>query len=421
MIRPTAVLARATAAVLTTLLVALATGTPVSGDSSTLPLGDADLVEIRSTEVLAEGVTLTRITRGFEPAAEKDIGTTTRGPWRVNVLTIDPAVAAGSLQASYGSDLATVEPVGAIASASGALAAVNASFFTFTEDERYPGDPVGVGLYGGTLLSEPSTVSPAEVVFLVDSRTNQARMDKLTWQGQMVNRRSRAALPLEFLNHRPVVPRGCRDLKNPRRCFRSGDVVRFASSFADKTPKGPGVEVVLGRHGCVVRREMTRGTELKPQQSSVQATGRQSVRLLRLTQDGCLAFKSVLRDTVGNWVETGDWMSGVNGRFRLTVAGRSVVPRGTTELFERNPRTIAGRTREGVILLVTIDGRQSTSVGTTLDETAAVALSLGMRNAVNLDGGGSTTMVANGALVNTPSGDGQERAVGDALVFVPAP
>jgi len=100
MIRPTAVLARATAAVMTTLLVALATGTPVSGDSSTLPLGDADLVEIRSTEVLAEGVTLTRITRGFEPAGEKDIGTTTRGPWRVNVLAIDPAVAAGTGRAA---------------------------------------------------------------------------------------------------------------------------------------------------------------------------------------------------------------------------------------------------------------------------------------------------------------------------------
>ena len=414
MSRPTAGLACALVLALST------TGTPAGGVSVTLPLGDPDLVETRTTEVLAEGVTLTRIVRGTDPAAEKDIGTTTRGPWRVNVLAIDPTIASGSLQASYGTDLATVEPVSAIASAAGALVAVNASFFTFTADRRYPGDPVGLGLYGGSLLSEPSTTAPAEVAFLVDSRNNSARMDRLTWQGQMVNRRTHAALPLGHLNHRPVVPKGCRDLKNPRRCFRSGDVVRFASSFGQKTPAGPGVEVVLGRGGCVARRELTRGTVLKPSQSSVQATGRESVRLLRLTRDGCVAFKSVLRDTRSNWVETGDWMSGVNGRFRLTTAGRSVVPRGTTELFERNPRTVAGRTSAGVIILVTIDGRQPTSVGTTLDETAAVALALGMRNSVNLDGGGSTTMVANGALVNAPSG-GLERAVGDALVFVPAP
>ncbi|MFE7246108.1 phosphodiester glycosidase family protein [Streptomyces sp. NPDC057580] len=55
-----------------------------------------------------------------------------------------------------------------------------------------------------------------------------------------------------------------------------------------------------------------------------------------------------------------------------------------------------------------------------MDETAAVAQALGMHNAVNLDGGGSTAMSVEGALVNRPSG-ATERAVGDALVFMNTP
>ena len=67
-----------------------------------------------------------------------------------------------------------------------------------------------------------------------------------------------------------------------------------------------------------------------------------------------------------------------------------------------------------------MDGRRPTSVGTTMAETAAVAASLGLREAVNLDGGGSTTMAVGGELVNQPSGTA-ERPVADALVYVDEP
>ena len=51
-------------------------------------------------------------------------------------------------------------------------------------------------------------------------------------------------------------------------------------------------------------------------------------------------------------------------------------------------------------------------------EEADVATSLGMVQAINLDGGGSTTAVAGGAVLNIPSG-GAERPVGDALLVLP--
>lgn len=70
----------------------------------------------------------------------------------------------------------------------------------------------------------------------------------------------------------------------------------------------------------------------------------------------------------------------------------------------RHPRTIAGRTADGTILLVTVDGRQPCcSIGMTLPEAADLMVALGAVEAVNLDGGGSTTFVAHGVMVNHPS------------------
>ncbi|GAA4799810.1 phosphodiester glycosidase family protein [Streptomyces ziwulingensis] len=381
-----------------------------------LPLGDADLVETRGSETLADGVTLTRIVRGTEPAPADQINTTTRGPWAVNVLTIDPRRADGHLKATHGPDLARTEKTTDLVSGAGALAGVNASFFTFTASALYPGDPVGLGLYGGKLLSEP-TGDATEADFVVDARTGRTLTGRLSWTGGVHNRRTGAALPLEYLDHPPVVPAACAGLPDQSGCADSGDVVRFTPEFADATPSGAGVEVVLERRGCVVRTATTRGTRLTGRQTSLQATGKESAALLDLAGGGCLTTTSELTDEQGRRIPARDGLFGVNGRYRLTRDGRIVVPDGTGSFFERNPRTLAGTTRDGKIVLVTVDGRMTGSVGTTMAETAAVARSLGLRDAVNLDGGGSTAMSVRGALVNRPSGTA-ERPVGDALVYV---
>jgi hypothetical protein len=101
-----------------------------------LPIGDADLVETRSNQELARGVTLTRIVRGTDPAPADQINTTPRGPWVVSVLTIDPRKANGHLKTTYGPDLAQVEKTSDLVRTAGALAGVNASFFTFTANPQ---------------------------------------------------------------------------------------------------------------------------------------------------------------------------------------------------------------------------------------------------------------------------------------------
>ncbi|MGV5035725.1 phosphodiester glycosidase family protein [Streptomyces sp. NRAIS4] len=386
---------------------------------ATLPLGDPGLTETRTTQTPADGVTLTRIVRGTEPAPADQINTTTRGPWVVDVLTIDPGRARDHLRATYGPDLAHTEKTTELVRSSGALAGVNASFFTFTGSAEYPGDPVGLGLYDGRLLSEP-TGDSTEADLVVDADRNRVLTGRLSWSGSLHNRRTGATLPLTYVNHPPAVPAACADPADPTRCTVPGDVVRFTPEFAGTTPAGAGVEVVLDRHGCVVRTQLTRGTHLTPGQTSVQATGADAAALLHTADGGCLRTDSVLSDEQGRRLPVHPGLFGVNGRYRLTAHGRVVVPAGSGSFFARNPRTIAGTTREGEIVLATIDGRMTTSVGTTMDETAAVAHALGLTDSVNLDGGGSTTMAIEGTLANHPSGPA-ERAVGDALVFVPGP
>jgi hypothetical protein len=121
------------------------------------------------------------------------------------------------------------------------------------------------------------------------------------------------------------------------------------------------------------------------------------------------------------------------GGFPVLVRDSAEVPGldsagARTFALVRHPRTIVGVGSRGRrLLLITIDGRQpGYSAGTTNRESARVALELGATEAINLDGGGSTTMViarhrGDGTryeVVNRPSDPQGERAVGNALVML---
>lgn len=84
------------------------------------------------------------------------------------------------------------------------------------------------------------------------------------------------------------------------------------------------------------------------------------------------------------------------------------------------PRTAIGQTKEGTILLLTIDGRQLSSVGATLKDVQEILLDYGAVNAANLDGGSSTTMFYQDKVVNTPANPFGERYVPTAFVVMPA-
>lgn len=113
---------------------------------------------------------------------------------------------------------------------------------------------------------------------------------------------------------------------------------------------------------------------------------------------------------------------------RDSALDAAVDTEGQAGFRERNPRTAAGIARGGrQLILVAVDGREYENAGMTLRELGDLMLGLGARDAINLDGGGSTTMVyadpdSAGRLriANHPSDKGGERTVGDALAIVHA-
>ena len=72
----------------------------------------------------------------------------------------------------------------------------------------------------------------------------------------------------------------------------------------------------------------------------------------------------------------------------------------------KNPRTAIGYTKDGNLIMVTVDGREQSSVGMTLGELAWFMQSIGAYEAMNLDGGGSSVMYVKGNVVNSPAQKG---------------
>jgi Phosphodiester glycosidase len=91
---------------------------------------------------------------------------------------------------------------------------------------------------------------------------------------------------------------------------------------------------------------------------------------------------------------------------------------------ERHPRAALGMSGDGKLLAVAADGRSRADAGLTLEELAELMVAFGARDALNLDGGGSTTLIAGGRLRNRPRAavgvpEPGGRAVATALLFLP--
>lgn len=111
------------------------------------------------------------------------------------------------------------------------------------------------------------------------------------------------------------------------------------------------------------------------------------------------------------------WMREVvSGRPELVKSGVAMASDPSTFCTTRHPRTAIGLSRdERKLILAVVDGRTSLSVGMRCTELAALMKDLGAHHALNLDGGGSTTMwIAGSGVVNAPS-DGSQRVVANHL------
>jgi len=388
------------------------------------------------TKVVAAGLNGSSVFTGWDGEPGDVSGST--GPWHVQVLTIDPKTFRGGLDASYGLDLEARETTSTLAALTGATAATNAGFFVLDPKAGAPGDPAGVAVYDGRLVSEPTAGRPALVI------SNNARgtaIERFRWHGEV--RGLGQPLPLDGLDRMPGLIRNCGgtadDLPTSKplhdvTCTDADELIAFDSAYAASTPSGPGAEVIVDRHGVVTAiRTTTRGGAIPEGGRTVQAIGNQVPLLLAAAKVGQrLEIRASLTDTRGRDVRLSPRTTIVNGgpelihdgRLHATPAADGMAPAGNPSSYygwvhKRNPRTIAGVDALGRTVIITADGRSESSLGLGIGEAAAVAQSFGLQNAINLDGGGSTTMVADGKVLNSPSDAAGERPVGDALVITP--
>jgi len=133
------------------------------------------------------------------------------------------------------------------------------------------------------------------------------------------------------------------------------------------------------------------------------------------------AFRPLMGPAPAQWILARDIVGGAG---LLVHRGVPVADWSSERLAarfdtDRHPRTMIGTGRDGTIWLVTVDGRNPLlSLGMSFGELQRLAQRLRLSYALNLDGGGSTTMVVKGKVVNHPSDPQGPRRVSDAIVVV---
>lgn len=201
-----------------------------------------------------------------------------------------------------------------------------------------------------------------------------------------------------------------------------GEVALYTHRLATTTPVDEGVtewSVAIGdvREG-VTTLHATSGESTGGGNTLAPAGGVLAVRGAEMAEKigALLSGTALVRVEMGGayWANGGFPVLFENGEY-------SILPDDPAN-HKRAARTVAGWTAAGELLLVTADSRPGWSAGLSTVEAAQLLRSLGAVEAINLDGGGSTTFVEGGRLANRPS-DGTsepvERAVVDALVIIP--
>ena len=326
-------------------------------------------------------------------------------PWSIHIVKIDRARQDLEFQTTLGegtnlgmglvSDQAKSLP----SKLGKPLAAINGDFYRKTKN--YPGDPEGLQIYDGELVSAPL---PTRVCFWVDAdgnpqRTNVTSQFKVTWPDG-------TSAPFGLNEDRA-----------------NEEAVLYTAAIGKSTRTSGGVELVLenkddgpwlplriGKTYTVrVRSVCEGGDALVTADTMVLSVGpRMTPAAPRLAAGAVLKISTAtMPDLNGAKTAIGGGPTLVRGGSAMSWSGLQI----------RHPRTALGWNKD-YIFMVEVDGRQrNLSVGMTLPELATYMVKLGCQEAMNLDGGGSATLWVLGNVMNSPS-EGKERPAANALILV---
>ncbi|MGC8667715.1 MAG: phosphodiester glycosidase family protein [Chthonomonadales bacterium] len=362
-----------------------------------------------------------------------------RGPLVINALTVNPRAPGVRMETAFGQDVLLAddptqgrETVGSMATRHGAMAAINADFFPYT------GDPVGLAIRNGELVRDSlpnravwGITAEGRCVFgIVQCRGAVRAADGAEFRISGVNR------PLgdqEMVILTPTFGARCRvpstavmiplsALSTPLAPGREVRGIAGACTAGDPSASIPAGGAVLAASGAAaewLRTHLHIGDSVTVTfdlEYSSAGNLERSIVPERPNSSAARARQSVWNDVV-QAVGGGPWLVR-NGRIDVDGTDEGFNPK--TFVDARHPRSAIGLKSDGQILLVTVDGRQPQSRGVTLTELAEIMMRLGAVDAINLDGGGSTSMWLAGGYVNAPS-DGLPNAVAEAILVYANP
>ena len=336
-------------------------------------------------------------------------------PVKINLLRLD--LSKVRLDVHHALDKAIgLETTSSIAKRKGAVAAINAGFFRLDRSE-FAGDAAGVLMIDQKLVSE--SFNDRSALFISNGRKTNVDIARISVGALM--KFGKKEIPISGIN----------------REAKPNEIVIFDSTFGRNVlPREGGVNITVDKGKILQIQTSSHATAIPSNGHVITATGRMGEMInnsgLKVGDGARLANrlfstnevisdneKLRIREAKKIFENAEDITNGVSTLIKDGVIGLTWEQERASRSFAetRHPRTAVAKMKDGKFLMVTVDGRQpGVSVGMSLQELAEYLLSLGAVDAMNLDGGGSTTMYLDGKVVNTPSDKEGERKIGDAIV-----
>jgi len=351
---------------------------------------------LANAAVIYENVCETVLTKGV---TQQTIHRFTTGGWyKINIVSADLSETYLSLKTLTSNKGINVrENVLELAKQSNAVAAINADFFQISGLMPLRSSALGVVVDNGEMLTTPArgkNMAVAAVDF-----NNVASMG--IWDQYITLR----------------APNGEeKQIYHINKYYDDGALVLFNNYWDEISPGAPVAPIEMVVEDDIV-------TDIRVWQDGV-AFSENSFVIASTTADD-----EFLTDNfeVGDKVEISMWLEPNPDNYKMAVGGGTMLLLNgmdapvTHNISGTHPRTAMGVDKSGTkVFLVTVDGRQKSSVGMSLGELRNLMRDIGCYNAINLDGGGSTTFVSNEPrqgelkLINTVS-DGSMRKVANGV------
>ena len=331
--------------------------------------------------------------------------------WDIYVLEVDPKLVRLRLVMAR-DQVVGKETTSSLATRYQAAAAVNAGFFETVGP--YQGDFDGFFSLKGLILSDPVD-RRSSLGICERSDTQEIVMDQFSLDTSL------------FLENGELI-----QITGINRARGSEDVILYTPQFGEKTlTEGEGVEFLV-EYGRVRRVSGDASNPIPKNGFVVSVAGDENADAaasklkegMNVALHHNLSSAHTVTGAARVELEDCDYVSAGPALIRDGIAVSDFLSEsGKFEAgfsLRRHPRTAVGQREDGTLVFVVVDGRQpKLSVGMSLPELAELLLGLGVSDAYNLDGGGATTMVIQGKIVNSISDRTGEQPVSDAILFFP--